>query len=150
MKLRKQQKSRGFTLVEILLVVTILAVITAGAIFYLSPTSNVDNANKVALEQILIGKIPTAILQYKLNNNNSLTGFKLHDGGGSVDDYIDSWPGINKSKTQTLSVAADKVTIVLFPSDETAATGIAAKINSMLGITGTWDATAKSITIVYT
>ena len=104
---RKFGKQRGFTLIEVIIVVAILAALTASAIYSLSPGDKILSAEEAGLKQILISRVPTELVQYRLKNDD-VSGFKLSDNSVA---FMGAWPGIKKTNKLKFTPAAQKLTL---------------------------------------
>lgn len=130
--LTKVTKQRGFTLVEVIIVVAILSALAATAIYAIAPGDKISSAEEAGLKQILISRIPTELVEYKLKNN-SLSGFSFASDNIA---FIQAWPGVTagsktkftvkpkelKLEMQTSFDTSDLVSLLVAMQDVTAAT----------------------------
>ena len=103
----KTIEQRGFTLVEVIIVVAILAALTAATLYALAPGDKISSAEEAGLTQILVSRIPAELVQYKLKNK-SLTGFKFSDNNIS---FIQAWPGIKTGTKNKVTVKATQLAL---------------------------------------
>lgn len=112
----KTIKQRGFTLVEVIIVVAILSALTAAAIYALAPGDKISSAEEAGLTQILVSRIPAELVQYKLKNN-SLTGFKFSSDNKS---FIEAWPGVKAGTKNKFTVKPTELVLEIEASFDTA------------------------------
>lgn len=110
-------KTRGFTLIEILLVVAAIAILSGIVILAINPSKQLGDARN-AQRRADINTILNAVYQYSIDNNGSLPASITNDltaicsTGSNCDGYID------------LSVLTDYQKYILaVPTDPTAANG---------------------------
>ena len=105
--LEKTSSQRGFTLIEVIVVVAILAALTASAIYALSPGDKISLAEETGLKQILISRVPTELTQHRLKNAD-ISGFELSDDSEA---FMAAWPGVKKNNKLKFTAAAQKLTL---------------------------------------
>ena len=106
-KLRRLPRHGGFTLIEAIIVVAILAALTASAIYALAPGDKISSAEEAGLKQILISRVPTELTQHRLKSGD-VSGFKLSDNSVV---FMENWPGIKKSNKLKFTPTAQKLTL---------------------------------------
>lgn len=106
-KLKRLSEQGGFTLIEVIIVVAILAALTASTIYALSPGDKISSAEEAGLKQILMSRVPTELTQHRLKNGD-VSGFKLSDDNVA---FISAWPGVKKTKSVKFTPAAQKLVL---------------------------------------
>ena len=107
-KTLKLKRHKGFTLIEVIIVVAILSALTASAIYSLSPGDKITSAEETGLKQILISRVPTELIQHRLKKGD-VSGFKLSTGGDVA--FMQAWPGVKAASTPKFTPAATKLTL---------------------------------------
>ncbi len=105
--LQRSTKHGGFTLIEVIIVVAVLAALTASAIYALAPGDKISSAEEAGLKQILISRVPTELTQHRLKNGD-VSGFKLSDNSVV---FMENWPGVKKSNKLKFTPTAQKLTL---------------------------------------
>ena len=139
--LKKLARQRGFTLIEVIIVVAILAALTASSIYALSPGDKILSAEETGLKQILISRVPTELTQYRMENG-SLTNFKLSDDSVA---FMKSWPGVKGNNKVKFTPAAQKLTIEMETTFN--ATNLESTLKAMQNVTAS--ITNKVLTVEY-
>ena len=127
--LQKLSKSGGFTLIEAIIVVAVLAALTASAIYALSPGDKISSAEEAGLRQILVSRIPTELTQHRLKNDD-LSGFKIADNSVA---FMQNWPGVKTSNKLKFTPTAPKLTLEMETTFD--ATNLAGTLAAMPNVT---------------
>ena len=106
-KTLKLKRHKGFTLIEVIIVVAILSALTASAIYSLSPGDKITSAEETGLKQILISRVPTELIQYRLTNG-SVKDFKLSSNSVA---FMKAWPGVKATPDPKFALAAPTLTL---------------------------------------
>lgn len=102
--IRKQLRQRGFTMVELGLVLTIAIIMLVGVVSYFSTNSTTSQANALAQDiTMLVGKVKSAYAgQY-----SNVTNAKLNTGG-----FFNNFPSLNNNAgTVTTSLGGGTLTV---------------------------------------
>ncbi len=135
-------KHSGFTLIEVIIVVAVLAALTASAIYALSPGDKISSAEEAGLKQILISRVPTELTQHRLKNGD-VSGFKL--SANSV-VFMENWPGVKKSNKLKFTPTAQKLTLEMETTFD--ATDLMNALAAMQNVTA--GITSKVLKVEYT
>jgi len=128
---RRYANPRGFTLIEVIIVVAILAALAASAIYALSPGDKISAAEETGLRQILVSRVPTELTQHRLKNSD-ISKFKFSSDNVA---FMKNWPGVLEPK---FTIAQRKLTLEMETTFDAAALrdtlttmqGVTASINS--------------------
>lgn len=96
----KVYRNCGFTLIEVILVIAILAIITSATIFGINAKDKIATAEVLALQQILIVQIPKEIQKYYVRNNSSAWTQRLAE----IQVEMEQWPGLDTTKRKRATV----------------------------------------------
>ena len=105
--IKKISHLRGFTLIEVIIVVAILSALTASAIYALSPGDKIQVAEETGLKQILISRVPTELTQHRLKNGN-LSTFRFATNNVA---FMKAWPGVKDTNKLKFTPASQKLTL---------------------------------------
>ena len=88
----KKRKGRGFTLVELLIVIVIIGILAGSLLLVMGSGTDKANATKIASD---LRTIKAAMLMYYADNNNFFTATDLAADPASLDNYLDRTPSTN-------------------------------------------------------
>ena len=88
----KKRKGRGFTLVELLIVIVIIGILAGSLLLVMGSGTDKANATKIASD---LRTIKAAMLMYYADNNNFFTATDLAADPASLDNYLDRTPSSN-------------------------------------------------------
>lgn len=109
----KKSKRRGFTLVELLIVIVIIGILAGSLLLVMGSGTDKANATKVVSD---MRTLKAAMLMYYADNDTFVIS---GDTISSLSSYLDRDPSTNLG-TYTISTADDPVQIIFTATDNTA------------------------------
>ena len=85
---------KGFTLVEILVTLTIISILLAAAVYVIPVKSTLTQADLIGLKQVLLINIPQRIQQGYAQNNRP----RWQSSVTKIKGEIKNWPGISSTR----------------------------------------------------
>ena len=124
--IRKYRKSKGFTLVELLIVIIIIGILAGMMMLAAGAATDKAEATKIVAN---MRNIKAAAIMYYSDYNTWAT-----DGNASLDKYLDQAIFVGAKADARYDIAADGNSVTFDAS--TASTGIKAKLNEIATSTG--------------
>ena len=88
MEISGVRRVRGFTLIELMIVVAILVIIISAFYWMSSPQSKIKDTNFLALKQVLIVNIPQELNKYYLRSSTASWRTKVSEIEGEMEDWV--------------------------------------------------------------
>ena len=143
------KRQTGFTIVEVMVAVALLAVLAGGAIYFIDFGSKKEQIETVALQNWISQNMQRALLSRFITNGNSLssTTDALLEATGDVDDKAPGDLVWNVQGTPT----DNTITIRIVTASNTAATALRGRISSLAGqgVVETITASSANVDISY-
>ena len=129
----KRYRNNGFTLLEVILVVTVLAVLASAAIFGINAQDKLASAEILALKQILTVQLPKEVQRHYVVNDRAAWLQRL----ARIQVEMEHWPGINVAANKSATIYDHNGLLLQFETQHTH------RINTQLR-----DALRRSVVVV--
>lgn len=124
----KKRKGRGFTLVELLIVIVIIGILAGSLLLVMGSGTDKANATKIASD---LRTIKAAMLMYYADNGSFFATDDLE--GSSLDQYLDRTPETDLG-TYMIELSSDDYYVVFDKSDGTANDNVLSLLGEMEGV----------------
>lgn len=111
----KLYRNNGFTLLEVILVVTVLAILASAAIFGINAQDKLASAEVLALKQILAVQLPKEVQRYYVMNNRAAWLQRL----ARIQAEMEHWPGINVAANKSATIYGNHGLLLQFETQHT-------------------------------